>query len=66
MARIVPFRALRYNLTQIGDAAAVIATPYDVISPTLQEDHYQRNSFNIVRLTLSSTFLPRTGVGDSD
>lgn len=55
MAKIVPFRALRYNLDQIGDAAAVMAPPYDVISPALQEALYQRSPFNIVRLTLGKT-----------
>ena len=55
MAKIVPFRALRYNLSQIGDAAAVMALPYDVISPALQEELYQRSPFNIVRLTLGKT-----------
>lgn len=52
MAKIVPFRALRYQQDQIGDPASVMAPPYDVISPTLQEDLYQRNPFNIVRLIL--------------
>lgn len=52
MAKIVPFRALRYQQDQIGDPAAVMAPPYDVISPTLQEDLYQRSPYNIVRLIL--------------
>jgi uncharacterized protein (DUF1015 family) len=52
MAKIVPFRALRYNLTRISDPAAVVAPPYDVISPPLQDDLYHRNPFNIVRLIL--------------
>lgn len=52
MAKIVPFRALRYSLDQIGDPAVVMAPPYDVISPSLQEDLYQRSPFNIVRLIL--------------
>ena len=55
MAKIVPFRALRYNLSQIGDAAAVMALPYDVISPALQEKLYQRSPYNIARLTLGKT-----------
>jgi uncharacterized protein (DUF1015 family) len=52
MAKIVPFCALRYSLDQIGDPAAVMAPPYDVISPALQEDLYRRSPFNIVRLIL--------------
>ncbi len=57
MAKIVPFRALRYNLDQIGDPAAVMAPPYDVISPALQEHLYKRSPFNIVRLILGRTDL---------
>ena len=55
MAKIVPFRALRYNPDQIGDPAAVMAPPYDVISPSLQEDLYRRSPFNVVRLILGKT-----------
>jgi uncharacterized protein (DUF1015 family) len=55
MAKIAPFRALRYSLDQIGDPAAVMAPPYYAISPSLQEDLYQRSPFNIVRLILGKT-----------
>jgi uncharacterized protein (DUF1015 family) len=52
MAKIAPFRAVRYNLEKIQDPASVTAPPYDVISPELQEDLYQRSPFNLVRLIL--------------
>ncbi|TFG38255.1 MAG: DUF1015 family protein, partial [Desulfobacterales bacterium] len=52
MAKIAPFRAVRYNLEKIQDPARVTAPPYDVISPVLQEDLYQRSPFNMVRLIL--------------
>ncbi len=55
MAKIVPFRALRYNLTRISNPARVMAPPYDVISPSLQDDLYHRDPFNIVRLILGKT-----------
>jgi len=55
MAKIVPFRALRYNPAQIKDPAAVMAPPYDVISPSLQEELYRRDSHNVVRLILGKT-----------
>lgn len=55
MAKIVPFRALRFNLEKVGDPASVMAPPYDVISPTLQEDLYGRSPFNVVRLILGKT-----------
>lgn len=55
MAKIVPFRALRYQPKKVGDLAAVLAPPYDVISLQQQDDLYQRNSFNIIRLILGKT-----------
>jgi uncharacterized protein (DUF1015 family) len=55
MAKLVPFRGLRYNLSRIDDPASVMAPPYDVISPALQEDLYRRSPFNVVRLILGKT-----------
>jgi uncharacterized protein (DUF1015 family) len=52
MAKIAPFRAVRYNLEKIQDPARVMAPPYDVISPALQDQLYQRSPFNLVRLIL--------------
>jgi len=52
MAKIAPFRAVRYNLEKIAEPAGVMAPPYDVISPELQDDLYQRNPYNLVRLIL--------------
>lgn len=55
MAKISPFRGLRYQSKKVGDLAAVMAPPYDAISPQLQDDLYQRSPYNIVRLTLGKT-----------
>jgi len=52
MAKIVPFRGLRYNLSKIPTSASVTAPPYDVISPSLQEELYRRSPYNVVRLIL--------------
>jgi len=52
MAKIVPFRGVRYSAAQVGDLNAVMAPPYDVISPSLQDDLYQRHPANVVRLIL--------------
>jgi uncharacterized protein (DUF1015 family) len=49
MARIRPFRALRYD---VPDLAAVVAPPYDVISPAERADYLARDPHNIVHLTL--------------
>ncbi len=52
MAKIAPFRGLRYNPEKVPDLNSVMAPPYDVISAELQEDLYRRSPFNIVRLIL--------------
>jgi uncharacterized protein (DUF1015 family) len=52
MAKIAPFRAVRYNLEKIAEPVGVMAPPYDVISPALQEDLYRRSPYNLIRLIL--------------
>jgi len=49
MARIRPFRALRYD---VPDLAAVVAPPYDVISPEQRAGYLERSPYNVVHLTL--------------
>ncbi|GAB6081228.1 DUF1015 domain-containing protein [Desulfuromonas carbonis] len=61
MAKIVPFRALRYDLKRLSQPGSVMAPPYDVISPALQEELYARDPHNVVRLILG-----RTGTGDHE
>ena len=52
MVAIAPFRALRYNLERVGDLSAVVAPPYDVISPEQQAQLHAASPYNIVRLIL--------------
>jgi uncharacterized protein (DUF1015 family) len=49
MADIQAFRALRYDLGHVGRLADVVAPPYDVIDPTLQQRLYDQSRFNVVR-----------------
>ena len=51
MARIYPFRALRYNLAQVA-ARDVVTQPYDKITPAMQQAYYQRSPYNLVRVIL--------------
>ncbi len=55
MARISPFRGICYNQEKIDNLADVLTPPYDVISPTEQEQFYNRHPKNIVRLDLGKT-----------
>ncbi|MDH5788997.1 MAG: DUF1015 domain-containing protein [Nitrospinota bacterium] len=52
MVEVAPFNGLRYNEEQSGPLAELIAPPYDVIRPDLQEELYARNPYNVVRLIL--------------
>jgi uncharacterized protein (DUF1015 family) len=49
---IRPFRALRYDVEAVGDIAAVVAPPYDVISPAEHAALLARHPRNVVRLEL--------------
>jgi uncharacterized protein (DUF1015 family) len=52
MAFIRPLRGIRYNQEKIGDLAAVIAPPYDVISPDEQARLHSMSDYNVVHLEL--------------
>ncbi len=51
MARIYPFRALRYNPSMVR-VEDVVTQPYDKISPAMQQAYYQRSVYNLVRIIL--------------
>lgn len=52
MAKITPFKAIRYRPGAIENLVDVLAPPYDVISPEEQKELYERHSHNVVRLIL--------------
>ncbi|MFT4111678.1 DUF1015 domain-containing protein [Silvibacterium sp.] len=65
MARIYPFRALRYSPFQVR-LADVVTQPYDKITPALQESYYQRSPYNLVRIELGLPELfDQTGPGNT-
>src|ERR1700753_4411793 len=51
MARIFPFRALRYTPSMVR-VEEVVTQPYDKISPAMQQAYYQRSVYNLVRIIL--------------
>jgi uncharacterized protein (DUF1015 family) len=53
MADIRAFRAFRYDLGRVGNLSDVIAPPYDVIDPALQQTLYDRSPSNVIRLELN-------------
>ena len=50
MAEIRPFRGLYYNQRLVKDLSAVICPPYDIITPQMQQELYQRSEYNFVRV----------------
>src|SRR5262245_37630652 len=53
MADVRPFRAFRYDLGRVGPLADVVAPPYDVIDPALQDALYAKSPYNVIRLILN-------------
>ncbi len=53
MAKIKPFKGITYNTERVC-MNNVVAPPYDVISPAMQERLYSKDQFNIVRLILGT------------
>jgi uncharacterized protein (DUF1015 family) len=53
MADIRPFRAFRYDLGRVGSLSDVVAPPYDVIDPALQQKLYAASPHNAIRLELT-------------
>jgi len=50
LADIRPFCGVHYNPSLVKDLAKVLCPPYDVITPQLQQELYQRNDCNFVRV----------------
>jgi len=51
MARIYPFRALRYD-TSLVRMEDVVTQPYDKITPQMQQRYYERSPYNLVHVIL--------------
>jgi uncharacterized protein (DUF1015 family) len=51
MARIYPFRALRYDTSRVR-MEDVVTQPYDKITPAMQQGYYEKSPFNLIRVIL--------------
>src|SRR6266545_7577377 len=47
MADLRPFKAMRYDTSIAGDAAGLVAPPYDVVSDADRAELYGRSGYNI-------------------
>jgi uncharacterized protein (DUF1015 family) len=55
MARIYPFRALRYDISRVN-MEDVVTQPYDKITPAMQERYYEASPYNLIRVILGKQF----------
>ena len=51
MARLYPFRALRYDTSRVN-MAEVVTQPYDKITPAMQDRYYAKSPYNLIRIVL--------------
>jgi len=53
MAEVKPFKGILYNTKKVGDdSSSVYAPPYDVIPPSMRDELYEKNEYNVIRLIL--------------
>ena len=55
MAKVYPFSGLRYNTEKVS-LFDVVAPPYDIISPEIQDALYNKSEYNIVRADFGKEF----------
>ncbi len=65
MARIVPFRGIRYNRHKVQDLSKVVTQPYDRIRTDLQDRYYDLHPYNIVRIIKGREFETDTQDGEN-
>jgi uncharacterized protein (DUF1015 family) len=61
MAVVAPFKGMTYNLDKITHFERVVTPPYDVISEREQDEYYEIDPYNVIRLILG-----KRKIGDSD
>lgn len=52
MAEVRPFIGLTYNTNIVKNLEDVVSPPYDIVSPSLQMELYNRHPYNVIRLEL--------------
>ena len=62
MARIFPFRGLRYSPSKVA-LGEVVTQPYDKITPQMQDRYYTDSPYNLVRIILGK---PRAGDNEGE
>ncbi len=50
MAKVFPFRGVRYSVDKVGDLSSVVTQPYDKIDDALMRKYYSRSPYNFTRI----------------
>ena len=50
MATITPFKGIVYNQSKAGSIGNLVCPPYDIRSPTEQQELYRTSPYNVIRL----------------
>jgi uncharacterized protein (DUF1015 family) len=64
MARLFPFRALRYDPTRVN-LTDVVTQPYDKITPAMQDAYYAASPHNLIRVILGKHLPADTEAGQN-
>lgn len=56
MAKVIPFKGLRYNTAKFENLNDVTAPPYDIIGAEEQQELYNKNEHNIIRIDYGMEF----------
>ena len=64
MARLYPFRALRYDPTRVN-MTDVVTQPYDKITPEMQDAYYAASPYNLIRIILGKKYPTDTEGGEN-
>ena len=50
MAKVFPFRGIRYDVSKAGDLSRLVTQPYDKIDKALMEKYYGFSDYNFTRI----------------
>ena len=64
MPDVSPLRGVRYDVAHVGTLSNVVAPPYDVIDPALQDRLYDASPYNVIRLELNRAEAGDAGTDD--
>ena len=56
MAKVIPFKGIRYNTDKFKDLDMVTAPPYDVVTAEEQQELYNKDEYNVIRLDYGMDF----------